>query len=136
MRKITESERTPVGLEEFAIKTGSGGLMDVEFVIQAICLAEGWHEPNTMRALERASQSKLITKKQLTKLVGSYRELRRLEHILRRWSYEGETLLPDDEDALYRVSVRCGIPSAEKLLSEVTGWRKDVREIFDKFFGK
>ena len=136
MRQITESERTPVGLEEFAIKTGPGGLMDVEFISQVICLAEGWHEPNTLRVLERASQSKLIAKKQLTKLVGSYRELRQLEHILRRWSYEGEVLLPDDEDALYRVSVRYGIPSAEKLLTEVTGWRKNVREVFDKFFGK
>lgn len=136
MRQITESERTPVGLEEFAIKTGPGGLMDVEFISQVICLAEGWHEPNTLRVLERASQSKLIAKKQLTKLVGSYRELRQLEHILRRWSYEGEVLLPDDEDALYRVSVRYGIPGAEKLLTEVTDWRKNVREVFDKFFGK
>ena len=110
--------------------------MDIEFIVQAICLAEGWHEPNTMLALERASESRLISKKQLSKLAESYRELRRLEHILRRWSCEGETLLPEEEDGQYRVSVRCGMPGARKLLLEVTRWRRDIRGIFDKFFGK
>ena len=42
------------------------------------------------------------------KLLDAYRHLRRVEGILRRWSYEGEIVLPDDPAPYYRVSVRCG----------------------------
>ena len=60
MRMRIEKERTPAGKDALAIKTGSGGLMDVEFVAQAICLENGWHEPNTLVAITRAITEKKI----------------------------------------------------------------------------
>src|SRR6185436_13098259 len=54
MRQRIEKERTPMGQDALAIKTGSGGLMDAEFIAQAFCLDQGLHEPNTLRALEQA----------------------------------------------------------------------------------
>ena len=134
MRRITEVERTPAGLEDLAIKTGAGGLMDTEFIAQTLCLAEGWHEPNTRRALERAGQSRLITKKDASVLAENYSSLQRLELTLRRWSYEGETVLPEDEEAQYRVAIRSGLPSGGKLLSRVAKWQKSTRTIYRRFF--
>ena len=134
MRRITEVERTPAGLEDLAIKTGAGGLMDAEFIAQTLCLAEGWHEPNTRRALERAGQSRLITKKDASVLAENYSSLQRLELTLRRWSYEGETVLPEDEEAQYRVAIRSGLPDGEKLLSRVAKWQKSTRTIYRRFF--
>jgi glutamate-ammonia-ligase adenylyltransferase len=134
MRQLTEADRTPAGLEELAIKTGAGGLMDAEFIAQTICLAEGWHEPNIFRALERAGKSRLISKKDATSLAENHRALRRLEHILRRWSYEGETLLPENEAAQRRVAIRLGLRDARKLLSEVGKWRKAIRAVYRRFF--
>jgi glutamine synthetase adenylyltransferase len=61
--------------------------------------------------------------------------LRRVEGILRRWSYEGETVLPDDPAPYYRVSVRCGFASPEAFRKAIVGWRKSIRDIYSKVFG-
>src|SRR5208282_2198590 len=106
MRMRIEKERTPHGQDELAIKTGKGGLMDAEFIAQALCLENGWQEANTLRALERGRDAGALP--DADKLLENYRKLRRVEGILRRWSYEGETVLPDDPAPYYRVSVRCG----------------------------
>ena len=52
MRQRIEKERTLAGKQHLAIKTGTGGLVDVEFIAQSLCLARGWHEPNTLRTLQ------------------------------------------------------------------------------------
>ena len=58
--------------------------------------------------------------------------LRRIEGILRRWSYESETLLPDDCPALYRVAVPCGFQNAEEFIKAVGGYHAAIREIYQK----
>jgi glutamine synthetase adenylyltransferase len=152
MRMRIEKERTPRGQDELAIKTGRGGFMDAEFIAQALCLENGWQEANTLRALERgrdavgvqpsgwiSGRSTLKRELQLTrayfdKLIENYRRLRRVEGILRRWSYEGETVLPDDAPAYYRVSVRCGFASPEDFRKALAGWRGAIREVYAKVF--
>ena len=133
MRMRIEKERTPAGKDELAIKTGKGGLMDAEFIAQALCLEHGWHEANTLRALERGRGASVLPS--ADKLIAAYRELRRLEGILRRWSYEGETVLPDEPEPYYRVSVRCGFQFPEGFRESLAGWRNDTRSAYEVFFG-
>src|SRR5204862_6953205 len=57
MRMRIERERTPVGKNDLAIKTGKGGLMDVEFIAQILCLEHGWQEANTLHALQRGQEA-------------------------------------------------------------------------------
>ena len=102
MRERIEKERTPPGKYQLAIKTGVGGLMDAEFLAQATCLARGWQEANTMKALRRGAEARAWPAAEADALLKSYGELRRIEGILRRWSFEGETVLPDDEPAQHR----------------------------------
>jgi len=104
MRMRIEKERTPPGKDDLALKTGKGGLMDAEFIAQALCLEHGWREANTLRALERGRSAGVLPG--AARLIENYRLLRRVEGILRRWSYEGETVLPDDPAAYHRVAVR------------------------------
>ncbi|MDE3067757.1 MAG: hypothetical protein KGJ60_09420 [Verrucomicrobiota bacterium] len=132
MRLRIERERTPRGKDELAVKTGRGGLMDAEFIAQVLCLENGWHEPNTLRALERARDDGILA--DADKLIENYRQLRRVEGILRRWSYEGETVLPEDAPAFYRVSVRCGFAAPEHFQTALAGWRRAIREVYDGFF--
>ncbi|HZO84936.1 MAG TPA: bifunctional [glutamate--ammonia ligase]-adenylyl-L-tyrosine phosphorylase/[glutamate--ammonia-ligase] adenylyltransferase, partial [Verrucomicrobiae bacterium] len=94
MRQRIEKERTPRGQQHLAIKTGAGGLIDAEFMAQAFCLERGWNEPNTLRALERVQQNSQFAIRN-SQFLPSYRQLRRVEGILRRWSFAGETVLPD-----------------------------------------
>jgi len=132
MRMRIEKERTPMGKNELAIKTGRGGLMDAEFVAQALCLDHGWHEANTMKALEKGRAENALP--EADKLIENYRRLRRVEGILRRWSYEGETVLPDDPAPYYRVSVRCGFRTPEAFRSVLAGWREAIRQVYSQVF--
>ena len=132
MRMRIERERTPPGKDDLAIKTGAGGLMDAEFIAQILCLQNGWQEANTLRALERAAPAGELP--DAGKLIENYRHLRRVESILRRWSYEGEIVLPDDPAPYYRVSVRCGFATAEAFREAMAGWRRAIREVYLKVF--
>jgi glutamate-ammonia-ligase adenylyltransferase len=130
MRLRIEKERTPTGKDELAIKTGAGGLMDAEFIAQLLCMENGWQEANTLRALERGRETGVLP--DAAKLIENYRRLRRVEGILRRWSYEGETVLPDDPAPYYRVSVRCGFETPEAFREALRSWRRAIREVYRK----
>ena len=132
MRMRIEKERTPAGKDSLAIKTGSGGLVDAEFIAQALCLEHGWQEANTVNALEKSRGASVLPDPH--KLIDNYRRLRRVEGILRRWSYEGETVLPDEPAPYYRVSVRCGFPTPEAFREVLAMWRRSIREVYQKVF--
>ena len=134
MRMRIEKERTPAGKDALAFKTGTGGLIDAEFIAQALCLEHGWQEANSLRVLERAQAAGALPPAGAAKLVGDFRQLRRMEAILRRWSYEGEAMLPGDPEAMYRVAIRCGWRNADEFTQAVAGYRRGLREVYNQFF--
>ena len=107
--------------------------MDAEFIAQALCLENGWQEANTLAALERARDEG--AREWLDELIRPYRQLRRVEGILRRWSYEGETVLPDDPAPFYRVSIRCGFAGPDDFRAALAEWRGAIRRSYLSFFG-
>lgn len=135
MRERIEKERTPAGQEALAFKTGRGGVMDAEFLAQTLCLEQGWQEPNTLCALQRIRGEKILPVDEADKLLDNYKQLRRLESILRRWSFEGEAVLPVDPAPYYRVAIRCGFPTAEAFRDALARWRKSIRDVYLKVFG-
>jgi glutamine synthetase adenylyltransferase len=70
-----------------------------------------------------------------SELIENYRHLRKVEGILRRWSYEGETVLPDEPAPYYRVSVRCGFATPEAFRDALAVWRGEIRKVYRKVFG-
>lgn len=131
MRLRVEKERTPAGQDELALKTGRGGLMDAEFLAQSLCLCHGWAEPNTARTLERAQAAGVLP--EAGQVLAAYRSLRRVERILRRWSYEGETVLPADPAPFYRVAVRCGYATPEAFRAALADGRAHLRAAWDRW---
>ena len=67
-----------------------------------------------------------------TRLMENFRELHRIERILRRWSFEGEAVLPTDPAPFYRVSVRCGFESPEAFREAIAAYRKEIRDVYSK----
>jgi len=135
MRQRIEKERTPGGKDALAIKTGAGGLIDAEFIAQALCLENGWREPNTLKALQLGLENGRFAESDGETLIANYRQLRRIEGILRRWSFAGETVLPDDEAPLARVAVRCGFKTTDEFMGAVAVYRTKIRAMYLKFFG-
>jgi glutamate-ammonia-ligase adenylyltransferase len=134
MRQRIEKERSPAGADQLALKTGAGGLMDAEFIAQAACLETGLREPNTVRALEAARASAWMPADQAGALLENYARLRRVESILRRWSFQGETVLPSEEPPLRRVALRCGYAEPGDLIKDVTCWRASIRAVYNSVF--
>jgi len=134
MRARTLQERTAPGREHLAIKTGAGGLMDAEFMAQTFCLTAGWLEPNTLRALRRAVEEGLLPSAGGQSLLQSYARLRRIEGILRLWSFEPETELPDEDAPLGRVATRCGFGSAAEFMDEIQQIRASIRAVYQTVF--
>jgi len=120
--------------EALAIKTGAGGLMDAEFISQVLTLANGWQEPHSLKALERARETGVLKSPDADKLIENYKRLRRVEGILRRWSYAGETVLPVDPAPYYRVSVRCGFATPEEFRDSMAACRQAIREVYLQVF--
>ena len=68
----------------------------------------------------------MLKKPDAAKLIENYRQVRRVEAILRRWSFAGETVLPDDPAPLYRVAVRCGWKNADEFMTALGGYREAI----------
>jgi glutamate-ammonia-ligase adenylyltransferase len=71
MRDRIEKERTPPGKNHVAIKTGTGGLVDVEFIAQVLCLEHGWHDANTLQVLRHAEAQGWLPKAGASELIES-----------------------------------------------------------------
>lgn len=128
-RRPLEQERTPLSRDVLAFRTGTGGLADAEFLAQSFCLARGWHEPNTLRALERARQSGALPAKDANTLIANYRQLRVVEKTLRRSNNGAEGMLPDDAVSQTQIAIQCGFSNREDFLNALTTWRANVRRV-------
>ncbi len=101
MRARIERERDPVQPPGRAIKTGPGGLIDVEFLAQALVWRHGGAEPGIRRsgtrpALEALSAAGVIPSASARSLLDNYSFLKRIELALRRDVNRRVSVLPAD----------------------------------------
>lgn len=93
------------------VKSGRGGLRDIEFTIQFLQLLNGGDLPeirvgNTLQAIHKLEAARCLTHQEETILADSYDFLRKLEHRL-QLMYDLQThRLPDDEADLQKLAVR------------------------------
>jgi [glutamine synthetase] adenylyltransferase / [glutamine synthetase]-adenylyl-L-tyrosine phosphorylase len=95
------------------VKTGHGGIRDIEFVIQFLQLLNGGALPevrtgNTLDAIARLEKAGSLTPDERTKLEDNYNVLRKLEHRLQIMFDLKTHMLPDDKEELGRLAVRMG----------------------------
>jgi glutamate-ammonia-ligase adenylyltransferase len=101
MRRRIEQERDVVAPPERAFKTGSGGMIEIEFLIQTLQLRHGYAHPEARATGTRAAMGALALAGVLPhgaagKLRSNYEFLRRIEFSLRRDTNRGVTILPDN----------------------------------------
>jgi glutamine synthetase adenylyltransferase len=89
-----------------------------------------------LQALRRAREAGLLTAAEGDSILRHYGQLRRIEGILRRWSFEGETVLPVEAAPYLRVAVRCGFRDAEQFSGALRETRSAIRAVYDRFFGR
>jgi [glutamine synthetase] adenylyltransferase / [glutamine synthetase]-adenylyl-L-tyrosine phosphorylase len=75
-------------------KTGIGGMIEAEFLVQALQMRSGIWEPNWERALFALGKAKVISNSDAKKATKSYELLRRIETLLRRFENKNVSALP------------------------------------------
>ena len=124
------------------IKTGRGGMVDVEFIVQYLQLRYGKEKPalrcpNLVDALSVLKRENLISALDYESLSVGYKFLRRLENKLRLVHDQSVNELTADPKALAKLARHLGYPEGsgppEKLfLAEYAKTTQTIREIFDR----
>ncbi len=111
-RRIEQRTRQ-AGDDDRQVKTGHGGIRDVEFVVQFLQLLHGGkHErvrvTNTLRALTELERVGCLTAEEHATLEDAYRFLRRLEHRLQTMFDRQTHQMPSEDqvDALSTLAIR------------------------------
>jgi glutamate-ammonia-ligase adenylyltransferase len=146
MRRRMEIERAGTGTKGAHVKLGSGGIVDIEFLVQYLQLRHGrsrlnLRTPNTLEALRVLAAEGLLGEGEATALEESYRFLRRVENRLRIVADLGVNTLPAAPGKLEKLAKRMGYrarPEArarEQFLEDYREQTMRVRAIYTRIFG-
>ncbi|MAT73079.1 MAG: hypothetical protein CMJ58_26645 [Planctomycetaceae bacterium] len=116
LRRRIEQKSLTDGLAS-NVKTGHGGIRDIEFVIQFLQLLAAGNDPslrtgNTLEAIERLEQAGCLTHRERMILHENYAFLRRVEHRLQIMYDQQVHSLPATTSATARLARRLGYPGA------------------------
>lgn len=128
--------------ETFHVKLGDGGIREIEFFVQSMQVLFGGNvaslqTPNTLEALERLYQAKLIEEVEKEKLHRAYLFLRTLEHRLQLVEEQQTHLMPSTGVELNQLARRMGYleenadQARERMLSDLEGHRRHVMDTFN-----
>jgi glutamate-ammonia-ligase adenylyltransferase len=116
------------------VKTGHGGIRDVEFVVQFLQLLNGGglpelQESNTLNALVALERTGCLTGPERTLLEDNYRFFRKVEHRLQTMFDLQTHTLPQSKDELEKLARRMGYEAAgpRHATSARSRFRSDLR---------
>jgi [glutamine synthetase] adenylyltransferase / [glutamine synthetase]-adenylyl-L-tyrosine phosphorylase len=113
LKRRIEQQSHRAGADDREVKTGHGGIRDVEFVIQFLQLLNGGSLPevrtaNTLEALAQLELVGCLTNLERSLLEENYSFLRKVEHRLQIMMDLQTHLLPQDEAELRKLALRMG----------------------------
>ena len=125
------------------VKSGYGGLVDIEFVVQTLQLVHGGDAPsirvqNTPLAIERLHDLGVLTETQRDGLSEAYLFLRRVENALRIVHDRPLDSLPKNRAELAQLARRLGyvetedMPIADAFLQDYGKWTETTRALFNQ----
>lgn len=124
------------------VKTGHGGIRDIEFVIQFLQLLNGGALPelrtgNTLDAIAQLEKVGSLTPQERVLLEGNYNQLRKLEHRLQIMFDLQTHNLPDADDEVRKFAIRMGYldddqrAALEAFQADLAAQREVNRRILD-----
>jgi glutamate-ammonia-ligase adenylyltransferase len=113
LKRRMEHRTTETGTDDRDVKTGRGGIRDIEYTVQFLQLLNGGDLPavrqrNTLLALEALEIAGCLTAQETYILADAYRFLRKTEHRLQLlFDWQTHTL-PTSTDELRKLAMRMG----------------------------
>ncbi|MEQ1902881.1 MAG: bifunctional [glutamate--ammonia ligase]-adenylyl-L-tyrosine phosphorylase/[glutamate--ammonia-ligase] adenylyltransferase [Pirellulaceae bacterium] len=113
LKRQIEKRALVDGVAKRNIKTGHGGIRDIEFVIQFLQLLNGGRLPrvqtvNTLKAIEQLQLAGCLSLHEESLLAQNYIWLRRLEHRLQIMFDLQTHELPENDNELRKIAIRMG----------------------------
>ncbi len=113
IKRRIEQRASREGGDQLDVKTGHGGIRDIEFVIQFLQLLNGGElseirTGNTLLALDRLEKAGCLTMEERTMLEENYVMLRRLEHRLQIMFDLQTHTMPDSNEEMRKLAIRMG----------------------------
>ncbi len=146
LKRRIEQKAGRAGGEDTDVKTGRGGIRDIEFTIQFLQLLNGSDLPevrqrNTLLAMLALERAGCLTDQEYQILDDAYRYLRKTEHRLQLLFGLQTHRLPAGDDELRKLALRMGYgkapsaraepPSADERQAALAAFRRDYREKTD-----
>ena len=115
-RQMNVSHGKPITLAGHHVKTGAGGIREIEFFVQTQQLVWGGRIPTlrvrgTLEALSRLAEAEQITTETRDRLTAHYQFLRTLEHRLQMRDDAQTHLMPGSEEGLEELRLFLGYES-------------------------
>ncbi len=127
----------------FQLKTGPGGILDIEFLVQSLILLHSrehtdlW-EPNTAAAIQLLARKGLLTGAEAASLSTAYLFFRLVENRLGMLHRSSVRTVATDDDTLRDLAIRIGyisqggVAPEETLLEELRYHTRTVQRIFEE----
>ncbi len=143
MRMENELAKESAGI--YNIKTGRGGMVDVEFIVQYLQLKYGRNMPevrvvNTLEALTALGEAGILAEDEVADLSNGYRFLRRLENRLRIIHDYSMNGLGGTRDYLDKLARRLGYDTklrhpGDDMMRDYEEVTAKVRKVYDRVLG-
>ena len=139
MRMRVEHERGDQKQPELNLKTGAGGIIEVEFIVQALQLRHGAahplvRQPHTLTALGELARAGVLPEEDANHLREDYMVQRRVELVLRRLQNNSVSTLPATPEEQSAMACRLGASSLEEFWGIYRAARQRVRAVYQKIF--
>jgi [glutamine synthetase] adenylyltransferase / [glutamine synthetase]-adenylyl-L-tyrosine phosphorylase len=128
-----------IAVEGHDIKTGRGGIREIEFFTQTQQLIWGGRmrelrAGSTCEALGRLAGAGRVDPSTAAELIDDYRFLRRLEHRLQMVEDAQTHMLPPDRAGIARIGVFLGYPQADAFVADLLGHLTSVERHYAELF--
>ncbi|PLX85028.1 MAG: bifunctional [glutamate--ammonia ligase]-adenylyl-L-tyrosine phosphorylase/[glutamate--ammonia-ligase] adenylyltransferase [Desulfuromonas sp.] len=143
LRRRMENEVAREGGDQLNIKTGRGGMVDVEFLVQYLQLVHGRSCPelrcrNTLEALAALHEQEILSDDDYSVLMNGYKFLRRLENKLRLVHDQSINELSAEQGYLSKLAKHLGypdrpLPAADQLRAEYSATTQAIRGVFEAY---
>lgn len=132
MRERIHRERaTGSGVLDF--KTGRGGIIEAEFLIQALQMRTGIWNPQLVFAVEDLKEAGIFSAGDAAALQTSYDFLRKCESVLRRWENKAVASLLADEAEQTRLARRLGAKDLASFAHDYRAARETIHAVYLRY---
>ena len=119
------------GSDFLDFKTGTGGMIEGEFLVQALQMRENIWETNWENAVDRLHEAGCLSDSEVASLKNAYRFLRKCELALRRYENKGVSVISDNPSEQRKLAVRVGCPDLDGFRAKYVDARDSIHTLYN-----